>query len=141
MIQESGSENLDRIMEIWLDTNILAHPFIDRQYWEDVCDTVRSLLPSADIFICREDDKIKGFIGITDHVYIAGLFVDREFQSRGVGQELLNYCKARYRRLELDVFTENEGAVRFYQRHGFQTAERKMNPDFNHEEYHMVWTV
>ena len=99
------------------------------------------MLPSADIFIYRDDDEIKGFIGITDNQYIAGLFVSNEHQGQGIGCQLLRHCKQIYPHLKLDVFIKNEGAVKFYERNQFVISESKMNLDFNHEEYRMEWSA
>lgn len=139
LIKRFESQQLDEIMSIWLNTNISAHPFIDKSYWEDAADTVKPLLPSSDLFIYQENGIIQGFIGITDRTYIAGLFVSENCQSRGVGRKLLDYCKKLYTTLELDVFVENTKAVHFYQKNGFITIETKINPDFMHKEHHMIW--
>ena len=96
---------------------------------------------ASDVFVYHENDQVLGFIGITGNEYIAGLFVDGKAQSRGVGRKLLNHCKQLYPRLELDVFTENPGAVRFYEANGFEIVSTKLSPDFNREEQHMVWSA
>lgn len=139
MIEKAKAEHLDAIMKIWLETNILAHPFIPKTYWEKAFEQVKQAMPTADLFICHEDSVVKGFIGITGNNYIAGLFIDEAFQSQGIGRELIDYCKQKYHRLELDVFVENTGAVRFYQSNGFEITETKIAVDFNHKEHHMVW--
>lgn len=139
MIKTFELHQLDEIMDIWLNTNISAHDFIDKSYWENSADTVKSLLPNADLFIYQKEDSIKGFVGITEGTYIAGLFVKDGFQSQGIGQKLLEHCKKLYPRLELDVFIENDKAVQFYLKNGFSSIETKMNPDFMHKEYHMIW--
>lgn len=102
---------------------------------------VKSLLPPSDLFSYVENDTIKGFIGITDGFYIAGLFVDEKYQSQGIGRKLLNYCKKQFSGLELDVFVENQKAIRFYEKNGFSSIGRKINSDFNREVYHMAWTI
>lgn len=35
MIREFVENDLERVMQIWLDTNLTAHKFISRDYWED----------------------------------------------------------------------------------------------------------
>lgn len=139
MIRKFTPQDIDPIMTIWLATNTAAHAFIDARYWQNAYDTVKSLLPLADLFIWQDDRTIKGFIGITDGAYIAGLFVNAQYQSQGIGKALLDYAKTRYPRLELDVFTENAGAVRFYQRNGFAITQTKTSPDFAREEHRMAW--
>ncbi len=141
MIEKAREKDFDRVMAIWLNTNIAAHPFIPQSYWEDVFAQVEEVMPAADVFVYRENTGVLGFIGVTDNEYIAGLFVEGNAQSQGIGQKLLNHCKQLYPRLELDVFTENPGAVLFYQNNGFEIASTKISPDFNREEHHMVWSA
>lgn len=139
MIKRTEAKDIDKIMSIWLETNISAHSFIKKEDWENVFDDVKELLPASEIFAYYDEDAIKGFAGITDKSYIAGLFVDKKYQSQGIGRQLLNHCKNIYSHLELDVFSENAGAVRFYQKNGFVLVKTKMNAEFSCEEYHMVW--
>jgi len=96
---------------------------------------------ASDIFVYLENNQVLGFIGITGNEYIAGLFVDGKAQSQGIGRKLLNHCKQLYPRLELDVFTENPGAVRFHEANGFEITGTKINPTCNREEHHMVWSA
>lgn len=52
------------------------------------------------------------------------LYVEPEAQSRGIGAALLDRAKAlRPDGLYLWVFQKNEGARRFYERHGFQLVK------------------
>jgi len=72
MVKEFDICKIDEVMQIWLDTNIAAHDFIPKEYWTDNYEIVKTMLPNADILI-YEEDEIKGFIGIVDKTYIAGL--------------------------------------------------------------------
>jgi ribosomal protein S18 acetylase RimI-like enzyme len=62
--------------------------------------------------------------------YVVIMSVDRACRGRGVGHFLLNSVveaarERGCRQVTLDVSVENEGAIRFYERHGF--GRRKMN--------------
>lgn len=96
MITESKSEDLDRIMELWLDTNISAHSFIDSAYWKSNFNLVKDLISSAIIYVYKENDVIQGFVGLMND-YIAGIFVSQPFQSKGIGTQLLDYVKSKKR--------------------------------------------
>ena len=139
MITKASENNSNEIMDIWLSANLSAHPFIPKTYWENLYDAVKAALPTADIFIYQENDEIKGFIGTVASSYIAGLFVNKDFQSQGIGSKLLTHCQKLYPRLELDVFVENESATAFYQKNGFTIIETKPNKDFGRDEHRMSW--
>ena len=66
MIKEFKTEYLDELMEIWLETNINAHNFIEKEYWINNFDLVKKMLPNAEIYIFQENNVIKGFIGIIE---------------------------------------------------------------------------
>ena len=66
MIREFIINDLNNIMELWLSTNILAHDFIDKKYWESNFDSVKEMMPQATIYIYEEHAKLKGFIGLMD---------------------------------------------------------------------------
>jgi len=63
--------------------------------------------------------------------YVTEIGVDAAFRRRGVGRELLEFmrddAKAKgFTRIELDMWTFNEGALRFYEAIGFRTFRRFM---------------
>ena len=75
------------------------------------------------IFVAEDDGRVLGFSGVKDGE-LTHLYVDPEAQNRGVGSRLMEHAKAESRGgLYLWVFQKNEGARRFYERHGFRLAE------------------
>jgi GNAT superfamily N-acetyltransferase len=67
-----------------------------------------------------EQDEVVGFLGLNGDE-VSHLYVEPALQSRGIGTALLDHAKSlRPERLELWVFQKNEGARRFYERHGFR---------------------
>lgn len=82
MIRLFEFRDLDRIMEIWLEGNLKAHPFIKEEYWRQNYETVCSVLPNAEVYVFEEDGVVQGFIGM-DAEYIAGLFVAEGHWGRG----------------------------------------------------------
>ncbi|NRT79755.1 N-acetyltransferase [Clostridium beijerinckii] len=139
MIKDFKLDNLDKVMEIWLDTNIEAHDFIPKEYWRDNFELVKQMLPSADIYIFEENNIIKGFIGIVEQNYIAGLFVKKEYQREGVGKKLIEYSKSKYDNLTLHVFTKNVTAVNFYMKNNFKVIDEHINEDTKAVEYTMAF--
>lgn len=72
------------------------------------------------IYVAEEDGRIVGFSGVKDGE-ITHLYVHPAAQSAGVGTRLLEHAKTLSPDgLELWVFQRNEGARRFYERHGFR---------------------
>lgn len=140
MIKEFKIENLEEVMEIWLQTNINAHDFIERDYWINNFDLVKKLLSDAKVYIFQEDNIIKGFIGVIEDGYIAGLFVKEEYQREGIGEKLIKYIKPKYNQLKLDVYSKNKNAMKFYLKNNFKIVNEKNNEDTNELEYEMIFS-
>ena len=140
MIKEFKIENLEEVMEIWLQNNINAHNFIERDYWINNFDLVKKLLPDAKVYIFQEDNIIKGFIGVIEDGYIAGLFVKEKYQREGIGEKLIKYIKPKYNQLKLDVYSKNKNAIKFYLKNNFKIVNEKNNEDTNEHEYEMIFS-
>lgn len=139
MIKKFNINKLDAVMKIWLETNIDAHNFIEKEYWINNYEMVKQILPTADIYTFEENNVIKGFIGVIEGNYIAGLFVKKEYQRQGIGQKLINYCKSKYLNLKLDVFIKNKNAVNFYYKNGFKVLNEHFSEDTKQNEYTMFF--
>ena len=63
MVRNFKNADIDKIMEIWLNSNIEAHNFIDKSYWKKNFEMVKNALPRAEIYIYEENNNIMGFVG------------------------------------------------------------------------------
>jgi GNAT superfamily N-acetyltransferase len=78
------------------------------------------LLERAELWVVEEEGRVIGFAGISGSE-LTHLYIDPSAQNRGVGSALLAHVKNLCpERLELWLFQRNEGARRFYGRHGFE---------------------
>lgn len=138
MIREFDVSKIDNIMKIWIEKNINAHNFISEEYWKTKYDFMNKVLPDSSVFVYEDNKEIKGFIGIIDNLYIAGLFFSSKYHSNGIGGELLKKCKEEYPILKLDVYAKNLKAVDFYKKHGFKIDQEKENDEIKELEYSMI---
>lgn len=137
-IRNFDMKDLEIIMDIWLNSNIDAHSFIDENYWRSNYDMVKELMPKADLYVYEVEEDIVGFIGIQDN-YIAGIFIDQNFRGKNIGKKLLDFGKERYEILSLDVYKENTGALNFYLREDFEVASESLDEVNNKTELSMIW--
>ena len=79
MIRELRKADINKVANIWLDTNITAHYFIPAQYWQNNFELVKELLLQATVYVYEHNQEIQGFIGLNDE-YIEGIFVSDEMQ-------------------------------------------------------------
>lgn len=140
MIRKMEEKDISDVLQIWIETNIEAHSFIEKEYWTGNYEMVKQILPEAEVYI-YEDEKngqIAGFIGINDQ-YVEGLFVKETVQSNGIGKRLLDYVKNRKTELRLGVYQKNMRAVRFYLRENFLIQAEEIDEDTDEKEYIMRW--
>jgi GNAT superfamily N-acetyltransferase len=72
------------------------------------------------LWVWDVDGEIIGFVAVDDGE-VSHLYVAPPAQGGGIGAALLEHAKAvSPERLELWVFQKNDGARRFYERHGFE---------------------
>ncbi|GEN94592.1 GNAT family N-acetyltransferase [Pediococcus ethanolidurans] len=132
-VSQLTPEQLDQVMQIWLEGNLSAHDFVSPEYWHKNYDLVATLIQKATLILAIDDKIIVGFLGLMDH-YIAGLFVREDVQSQGIGAQLVNAAKATIDPLTLDVYEKNDRAVKFYKKHGFDIVEKRKDKDTNENE-------
>ena len=137
-IRKANKEDINRVMNIWLQANLEAHNFVDPSYWKDNFAVVKQEIQSADIFVVEVKNEIVGFAGLKED-YLAGIFFDQKVRHQGLGTELLNYLKQRYPQLILDVYQKNLAAINFYRKNGFKIIQEKEYQNQNLNEYQMMW--
>lgn len=138
MIRSLQKADINRVADIWLDTNLKAHSFISAQYWESNYELVKEMLSQAEVYVYEDGQKIQGFIGLSDK-YIEGIFVSEKMQSQGIGKLLLNYIKDKKDVLRLNVYQKNIRAIHFYQREGFEIQCEGLDEATGEKDYVMIW--
>lgn len=138
MIRELRKVDINKVAEIWLDTNIKTHYFISAQYWKSNFELVKELLLQATVYVYEDKQEIQGFIGLSNE-YIEGIFVSAEMQSQGIGKILLNYVKGKRNKLILNVYQKNTRAISFYQREGFEIQYSGLDEAIGEKDYVMAW--
>ena len=138
MIRELQRDDINKVSDIWLDTNIKAHNFIPAEYWRSNFKSVKEALSQAEVYVYEHDTEIQGFIGLNDE-YVEGIFVSGEMQSHGIGKILLNYAKDKRNKLFLNVYQKNVREISFYQREEFEIQHSGLDEATGEKDYVMTW--
>ncbi len=129
MVRPYKDEDREDILRVWLEASILAHDFVDPDYWKAELVNMRDMyLPLCDAILVwteRDDGAPQAFIAFVDE-YLAALFVAPDFQGRGIGSRLLRIALRMHPDLTLSVFRQNARAVSFYRRHGLEVLEERV---------------
>ena len=62
MIRKFEKNDINAVMEIWVNENIRTHNFIAKEYWKDNYEYVKDILPKADIYVYILDEQVVGFV-------------------------------------------------------------------------------
>lgn len=139
MIRKHEHKDTETLVRIWLESNIQAHDFIPAEYWNKHVAYMRDAFNSADITVYETDGQAVGFAG-TEGDYIAGIFVDAEHRSQGIGRQLINHLKRQHDRLTLHAYEKNRRAIRFYMREGFTPVARQTDTGTGETEITMAYS-
>ena len=129
MIRKHVANDLEQILNVWDESSILAHPFLNSTFIEKVKTAMRKIyIPNSETWVYENDLGILGFISMIDNE-IGGLFVLPQNQSTGIGTKLVNYVSKFNEKLEVEVFEKNEIGRAFYNKYGFNLIK-----EFTHDE-------
>ena len=113
-LQEGMKDEAELASERWL---IDQRRVIEEKY-----------LPNAETWVaCRMGEPV-GFISLLD-TFIGGIFVAPDQQGQGIGRKLIAHAMGRKGVLSLEVYTQNEQALRFYTALGFHEVSRRSTDD------------
>lgn len=142
MIQKmiSDAEEIKQLSTLWLEASLDAHSFIDAAFWQKNQILIETeYLPNSLTYVYFSGRTIKGFLSLVEVGKIGGLFVGPAYQRQGIGTELMQVAKRLFPILELDVYAENERAVKFYVKEGFKEIETCFGDDTGAKQIKMRW--
>jgi putative acetyltransferase len=130
-------------IELWRRTWQAAYPGIDfaarlewwGARWRD------ELVPSAEIVLAVADDALVGFVTVNPRTgYLDQIVVAPERWGSDIAATLLAEAKRiSPARLDLDVNTDNNRAIRFYHKQGFVVGGAGTNPISGTPVHRMSW--
>lgn len=136
-IRKAKIDDLSRIAEIYVFNNRMnyfpifndeAFSFGDLQVVSLVNNYFKRKEIIENIYV-YDDGLIKGFIQMNG-TEICKLYVDTFFQSKGIGNELIEFAIKEFQANNLWALEKNVRAISFYQKHGFcLTGQKQFEED------------
>lgn len=124
-IRAYEATDLHQLSSIWYDASKQAHPFLGTKRLQEQRALTESVyLPNSETWVACKVGEPVGFIGLLDTL-IGGLFVEPTLQGGGVGRALIAHALKLKGELSLEVYADNQKAVAFYQRLGFEETSRR----------------
>jgi GNAT superfamily N-acetyltransferase len=83
-----------------------------------------AVLPNSEVWVAEDEGAVVGFAAMAEDM-LEHLYVAPAHQDKGIGTALLRRAmERRPRGFQFWVFQRNEGARRFYERHGCRLVDR-----------------
>ncbi len=140
-IRAATAEDIDRMVEIWLQASLRAHNFVSSDFWEQNAIQMRNkYLPAAENYVYCENSVTVGFMSLQKDS-LAALFVAPNEQGRGIGHKLLNHAKTLRNNLSLAVYEMNSRSVKFYSHNGFSVVQSQKDPHTGQSELIMQYSA
>jgi ribosomal protein S18 acetylase RimI-like enzyme len=126
LLRPATSSDAAAVAGVWLRSFDAALPTVRRAHSDDeVRGWIRDvLIPRHDAWVAEVDGAVVGVLALSEG-WLDQLYLDPAWRGRGIGDRLVALAKERQPSgLQLWTFQVNEGAQRFYERHGFVAVER-----------------
>ena len=128
-------------MQIWLRTNIRSHNSIDDLYWHEQYDEARKIIDPESTLVYDSGEKVVGSISVFQDSLIYGIYVARKYQQKGIATKLIDIFKEKYPCLSVNIFKENERAVKYFLNRGFTISKETRNEKAGGIEVTLEWSI
>lgn len=117
--------DIPRTVEVWELSVRTTHHFLTEADIQTFRPLVWDELPHLEHLAGVRDNagQVVGFVGV-EGAKVEALFIHPEWRGQGIGRRLLTYAVETLGATELDVNEQNDQAVGFYRRMGFEVAGR-----------------
>ncbi len=117
-------EDYPRLVEVWEASVRATHHFVKESDIEIFRPMVRDVLPHLTLACVRAvDGAVAGFIAVSER-NVDMLFIHPDGRGQGIGRLLLTHAVESLAATTVDVNEQNEQAVGFYLRMGFEVVGR-----------------
>lgn len=124
MIRPFTDDDLPALLGAWYRASLVAHPFLSAEFLEaERHQIAHEWLPTSETQVYVVDGRVVGFLSLVANE-VGAIFVDPDFQGRGIGRALMDTARDSRPYLELTVFEANSRARAFYDSYGFEVVER-----------------
>jgi len=125
MINSASQRDYPAIIELWELSVRASHLFLAEDYLQRIKKLLPSILEAVKLFghLDKDQKTITGFLGVTDEK-IEMLFVHPDKRGQGIGTLLNKFAMEQLHTYKVDVNEQNEQAVGFYKRIGYEVVGR-----------------
>ena len=134
MIRAFNEGDLEELLDVWYRASLIAHSFLSQEFLAaERLEIADVWLPMSETTVYESDGRVVGFVALIDNE-VGGIFVDPDFQGKGIGRSLMDRARESRLFLELSVFEANTIGRRFYDAYGFSLVDRHIHEESGQPE-------
>jgi putative acetyltransferase len=134
MIRAFSEGDLEELLDVWYRASLIAHSFLSQEFLAAERFEIADVwLPMSETTVYESDGRVVGFLALIDNE-VGGIFVDPDFQGKGIGRSLMDHARESCLFLELSVFEANTIGRRFYDAYGFNLVDRHIHEESGQPE-------
>lgn len=119
----------EQLVEVWERSVLATHQFLSDSDFREIREIVKTIdFQSFPVYCLLVGNKVGGFIGVIDRK-VEMLFMDPSLIGKGYGKALMNFALSQLYVHSVDVNEQNDPAIRFYKKFGFEVYERTPTDD------------
>ncbi len=129
VFREATAADAEAVGDVFLESRKQIQSYAPGRYTDDeVRAWIRDIvIPDSEVTVAMRDGRIVGMMSLVqhdDHGWIDHLYLHPDFVNEGIGSRMVAMAKTRLTPpIRLATFQANEGARRFYERHGFVAVD------------------
>jgi putative acetyltransferase len=124
MITPGDISDYPAIIDLWEHSVRATHHFLPEKYLQEIKLLLPTILPQVKIYTWRDETgTLKGFAGVAGKK-MEMLFIHPSSRGQGIGRMLAEYCIYILHADLVDVNEQNEQAVLFYRKIGYEQIGR-----------------
>lgn len=132
VIRSFVEQDLGELLDVWYQASLTAHPFLSQEFLAaERSEIAKDWIPQSETTVYESDGRVVGFLSLIDNE-VGAVFVEPDFQGRGIGRSLMDRARESRPYLELDVFEANAIGRRFYDSYGFELVSRHIDEASGH---------
>lgn len=128
-ITKYSDNHREQLLEVWEKSVAATHHFLTPQDFREIKDLVHTInFNDFDVYCLMNNSTLLGFLGVAEQK-VEMLFLSPDYFGRGLGRELMIFALKTLKADKVDVNEQNENAVSFYKKFGFEVYERTDKDD------------
>jgi putative acetyltransferase len=127
-IRKATEADNAQLLELWEQSVLATHHFLAADDVVFYRALLKEYLPALEVYVTASEGTISGFIALSENM-VQALFVNPGNMNSGIGKALMMFAINEKNVDRVDVNEQNQTAVAFYKRLGFEVVSRQAVDD------------